>query len=269
VSDNEISFARPPVVEVIAGVAIDGLGAESAPLLTAFWHTALRDRFPKIEQQPPYFPPMEEFPVGAAGVGFQFNVGAPVARLWASTDDGQELIQLQPGWFACNWRKVKPQDEYDRWLSRRAAFERSFRALTSFLAAEGMGEPKITQCEVTYVNHIGAGALEHGHADFESLFSVALPPALPFKLEQVASQASFVLEENGQPTGRLHARVFPAFDRDGKTPLYVLELTVRGRPRGDGLSGALTFLDGGRAAINKAFVALTTAEMQARWGRVQ
>lgn len=266
-SDVEISFTQPPVVEVIAGVALDGLGPEAGPSLTAFWHTELRAEYPNLEQQPPYFPPVEEFPTAVGGMGFQVNVGGPLTRLWASSDDGQELLQLQPGWFACNWRKVKPHDAYDRWPSRRRAFETSFRRLTNFLAADGGGEPKVTQCEVTYVNHIGRGELEHGHSDFERLFRVNLPET-PFRLEQVASQASFVLAgEAGEPIGRLHARAFPAFDRDGTTPLYVLELTVRGRPLGDGLDGALAFLDQGRDAINDAFVALTTDEMQAVWGR--
>ena len=46
---------------------------------------------------------------------------------------GKEVVQAQPDWFACNWRRVSRGDEYDRWPSRRAAFERHFQELEEFV----------------------------------------------------------------------------------------------------------------------------------------
>jgi uncharacterized protein (TIGR04255 family) len=264
-----VSFKAAPVVEVVAGVAFDALSAEMGALLGAFWKERLRGRFPGLEQQPPYFPTVEQFTAEPGAAGFSFDRGGsfPTPRLWASSKDGQELLQLQPGWFACNWRKVSESAQYDRWLKRRNAFEHWYQTLESFLGGEGTGKPTVSQCEVTYINHIRSGGVWNRHSDIDRVFSASLSPPGPYRLEQLSAQAQFVLEDDGEPYGRLHAKVMPAFALDGKTPLYVFELTARGAPLGEGLAGALEFLDRGRHAINRAFLAMTTEEMHAEWGR--
>jgi uncharacterized protein (TIGR04255 family) len=267
-TEVQLSFASPPIVEVVAGVAFEGLGPDHAPLLNAFWAEKLRHQYPRLEQQVPYFPPVERFEQGTAGVkSLQLGVGMPPIRLWALTADGQELLQLQPGWFACNWRRVQPHQDYDRWPARREAFSHSFQDLVHFLVGEGVGEPKLTQCEVTYINHIGAGDVWQRHGDFQRVFALSFSRDIGLPLEEMTAQATFVLRRDEEPFGRLHVKVFPAVDREGTAPLYVLELTARGRPDGDGLTGALGFLDKGHMAINQLFAALTTPEVQEAWGR--
>ncbi len=268
-TEQRISFRSPPVVEVVAGVALDDrqLRPETGPQLAAFWHTRLRERFPRVEHQPSYTPTTEQFPATAPSFQLQWNVGVAPTRLWALTDDGQELLQLQPGWFACNWRKVQPQDEYDRWPARRSEFARWFRELTSFLADEGLEAPRITQCEVTYVNHIRPGDSWTDHVDIDQLLKLTVPPSMPLPLEQVTTQAQYLMQRDGAPVGRVHVRVIPAYDQDGKTPLYVLEITARGVPAGPRLEDALAFLTSGRDAINDTFVAITTRQMQQEWER--
>lgn len=261
-----MEFRRPPVVEVVAGVALDGLGDDAAPLLSAYWATTLRSEFPNLQQQPPYSPPTEVFPttVGPSGVEFSFGT-APVTRLWASRKDGEELLQLQPDWFACNWRKVQANSQYDRWPKRLASFRHWFQGLTDYLGTA----PIIRQCEVSYINHIRPGDSWHSHADFDKIFNVSLGPGAGYALEQMSAQVQFLLEEDGVALGRLYARVVPAFGRDGRTPMYVFELTARGAPEGEGLDGATRFMERGREAIDKSFVALTTSTMHSEWGMVQ
>lgn len=265
----EISFESPPVVEVVVGVAFDGLEPDPWPLLNAFWAERARSKFPRLEPQQAYVPTVEEFPVASLTLDLQFHIGAPPTRLWAITRDGQEVLQLQPGWFACNWRQVQPDQTYDRWSQRRAAFAKWFQLLDDFASDEGGDRPRITQCEVTYVNHIQSGGVWKQHADFPKVFEVQFGASPSHELERVSGQAAFKLEQNGQPRGRLHAKIVPAFGRDGKMPLYVLEMAARGRPDGPGLDGALAFLDVARAAINDGFVNLTTAAMHEEWGRKQ
>lgn len=263
-----VAFSEPPVVEVVAGVALGGTSPEVAPLLAAFWKEQLRDAFPVIQQQPPYSPPVEQFLPEDRGPRVMFSLGfaPPWTRIWAQSQDGQHLLQLQPDYFACNWRKVQPHDEYDRWSTRRAEFQKWLDALSGYLVAAGAGEPKITQCEVTYINHIRAGRGWRDHSDFARIFDVVRPTSVPHSLEQVTAQVQFVLEEDGAPYGRLHAKILPGFAQDGKTPIYVLELTARGQPIGDGVNGAVAFLDRGREAVDRMFVALTTDEMHEEWG---
>jgi uncharacterized protein (TIGR04255 family) len=266
-NESIVSFASPPVVEVVAGVAYDGLTAEAGALLAAFWKEQLRREFPALQQQPPYSPPDEQFPYdGGRSISLNLIPGLPAARLWAQSSDGQEVLQLQPGWFACNWRKVQSGGEYDRWSSRREAFKRNFMALSDYLASEGAGQPKVRQCEVTYINHISVSSTWEKHSDFAKIFKISRHIDTPYPLEQASYQAQFRLDGNDEPYGRIYVKVLPAFGADGKTPLYVFELTARGMPLGDGVEGALAFLDRGREAVDLTFVALTTDAMHREWG---
>lgn len=266
VSDSIVSFASPPVVEVVAGVAFDGLTSEAGALLAAFWKEQLRQQFPSIQQQPPYSATDEQFPFEGRSISLNLFPGLPAARLWAQSSDGQEVLQLQPGWFACNWRKVQSGGEYDRWSSRREAFRRNFIALSDYLSQEGAGQPKVRQCEVTYINHITVSGVWSDHSDIAKVFKISPPLDVSYPLEQVSYQTQFRLERDGEPFGRLYTKVLPAFGADGRTPLYVFELTARGTPQGDGVEGALGFLDQGRRAIDLTFVALTTEAMHEEWG---
>lgn len=268
-SESIVSFARPPVVEVVVGVAFDGLGTDAGALLAAFWKEHLRQQFPSLQQQPPYSPPDEHYApdAGTGALNFSLTAGMPTVRLWAQSRDGQELLQLQPGWFACNWRKVQPAAEYGRWRSRREAFQRYFNALSDYMATEGAGQPKVRLCEVTYINHIPASATWSTHADYSKIFTMPGQPDTPYPAEQMSCHAQFVLAAEGhEPHGRLYTKIFPAFGADGKIPLYVLELTARGAPQGEGADGALAFLDLGREAIDRTFLALTTETMHDEWG---
>jgi uncharacterized protein (TIGR04255 family) len=272
-TDCIVTFASPPVVEVVAGVAFDGLSAETSALLAAFWKDRLRDKFPSLQQQPPYSPPDERFPGGGRAFTFNLNLfnpnlsnAFPAARLWVQSNDGQQLLQLQPGWFACNWRKVDAGQEYDRWPSRRSAFQQYFTELSDYLEREGVGQPKIRQCEVTYINHITPSATWSSHGDFSKIFRIGPPTSGSYPLEQMSAQFQYALIRDDLPYGRLHTQITPAFGPDGKVPLYVFELTARGAPLGDNIEGALAFLDRGREAVDRTFVALTTDAMHAEWG---
>ena len=234
--------------------------------LAAFWKERLRDHFPAGQQQPPYSPPVEQFPSAGQGSGFQFELGVsiPTPRLLVSRDGEQELLQLQPGWFACNWRKVRPQDEYDHWQRRRDAFERWFTELSDFLAREGVGEPKVTRCEVTYINHVEAGDVWSHHAEFERIFNVSFGAGTPTRLEQVSAQAQFTLDQGRwNRMADCTRKSFLRLRGMARHPCTSSNATARGAPRGNGLAGAVAFLDLGREAIDGAFVGLDHSEMHA------
>lgn len=257
-----VHFDAPPVVEVIAGVALHGMGPQAAPLLAAFWKERLRDRFPIVEEQPAYSPPIEQFDAPVATTpSFEISSSFPGARLLVSEPARAELIQLQPGWFACNWRKVQPTAKYDHWPARQDAFNHWFGELLAYIADSGAPPPDVRQCEVTYVNHIYPNAVWATHADFAKVFTTTLASPSVGNLEQLTAQAQVALTgDDGLPKGRLHIKILPAFGRDGRTPLYVLELTARGA------SGSQTdFFSQGREAIVRTFVDITTLEMQEQW----
>ncbi|MDX8036572.1 TIGR04255 family protein [Lentzea sp. BCCO 10_0856] len=261
--DHVVTFASPPVVEVVAGVSFVSRSAEVGPLLSAFWKERLRDTFPHVQQQPPYSPRLEVEQAQLGMLDGDFGATFPWARLWATSHNDDEVLQLQPGWFACNWRKVKPEHEYDRWLQRRASFAKWYEQLAEYLEGEGVSALSVNQCEVTYVNHIYHHDVAKTHAKFDEIFKPVLAPLTGLPVGQVALQMQQPLDEGGSKL--LHTKISPAIGRDGR-PLYVLDLTVRGVPDGAGLPSILEFLDSGRTAIDKAFVAITSEMMHREWG---
>ena len=52
-------------------------------------------------------------------------------------------------------------------------------------------------------------------------------------------------------------------------PIFVLNLTARGEPLGDGVNGAFAFLELARDWIVKGFDELTRPEMHRVWERIQ
>jgi uncharacterized protein (TIGR04255 family) len=268
-----VSFSNPPVSEVVAGVAFTTLGAEGVATVSGFWRDVARDAFPDFQVQPPYTPIVEQFS-GSPGrpaipLAFQMISGYPPPRFWAIGDDGQYLLQLQSDWFACNWRRVRPEDEYDRWDSRRAAFREWYQRLAAYVDDRTGKTLDPLQCEVTYINNITPTGKFQAHADFGEVFNlrmsdVAYPP------EQFSTSVRYSVPSPSDPdrqVGRLHVDINAALDQKNQS-IYVMNLTVRGEPEGKSVEHVLSFLDLGRRVIDEAFVSLTTAEMQAEWGRL-
>ena len=72
---------------------------------------------------------------------------------------------------------------------------------------------------------------------------------------------------DGEPLGRLHIVMEPGYRRDDNRPMFLLDLTARGRPERDGVDGVLRFLEIGREWVVRGFAAVTTAQMHKIWGR--
>lgn len=267
------SFRNPPVTEVVVGVVIKPIEELTVPRIGQLWSERFASVFPRAEEQAPYEPPVERFDESQPSIslGLQLGLSFPRPRVWFVNETGDELVQIQRNYFACNWRKVHPETEYGRWESRRSAFARWFQSLETFVAEHGLGGVSPTQCEVTYVNHIEPAGLWSAHPDAPAVFRMIAAPGaeenFPGSLEQVQMATQFRLLHDGEPFGRLHVTVQPAFKRSDNQPIYIMELTARGRPLGDDANGMHAFFEEGRRAIVTAFAACTTPEMHEVWGR--
>lgn len=269
--DNIASFTSPPVAEVVAAVRFTAMSDPSFFAVAEFWSKALRSSFPTFELQPPYAPPEEQMDIRAAPRGIEINVGnvPPLPRLWLTSGDGQEILQIQPNWFAANWRKVQPSDQYARWPARRSAFDKAWGALREWL--EGRGE-KIapTQCEVTYINHIvPQPGLWIDHRDAGAIFTAGIDmPNAGYTSEQFAWQGRFLLPgPDGNPIGRVHVSIQPAFLTSDASPVVIMEITARSAPFGTDRSGILETLDSARQAVVRTFDALTSSDAHRAWGK--
>lgn len=267
-------FERPPVAEVALAVFFERpIQLQSAQLgrLWELWH----NDFPVTQDQPPMPPvPVESFPATPMVLPFQIIGSYPGPRVWFSSVDGDRLIQVQADRLVLNWRRTKIDDEYPHYEKLRPAFVHVLTLFTEHLRSEGIGPVTISQAEVNYINPIPKSAFGTPAnislllAPWSGVFSDDfLPP-----LEDVRLQMRFPVlnPANGSTVGRLYVEGNSAFHKNvGETSqneVYMLQLFSRGTPMGDGVDGALAFLDLGHEYVANGFVSLTTGEIRKLWG---
>lgn len=264
-------YAQAPVVEVIAAVRFVDLPLVVSAGLGEFWRSRLAAELPDVAAQSPYQAPVEQFDRRFNTPEFSLDVKIvpPSARFWFSAASGDELVQLQPNWLACNWRKVTPDAQYGRWHSRREAFLQHYRKLSDWVEERGASITP-NQCEVTYINHIyPIPNVWSKHAEAHRVFRGLQPVEPPEDIlaEQVVWQAQYLLGAENKRSGRLHVKVQPAFSLKDDTPIFVMELTARGAPLTPSLNGVMEFLDQGRHAVVTMFERTTTPEAHEEWGK--
>jgi uncharacterized protein (TIGR04255 family) len=197
----------------------------------------------------------------------RFTLGTPPPNRALFIDSQKtELLQFQSDRFVRNWRKNPGATEYPRYEALRDRFEKDFKILLEVLRSE----PKINQCELTYVNHIDLG----NSGDLE--LSDVLAPFCgtnsdTFLSAREGSQVNmrYVMraEDVSKPIGRLHIAA-EQIALPNKN-LVTITLTSRGEPVGPGLAGLLSFLDLARNWIVRGFTSVTTPKMHKHWGRTQ
>lgn len=269
-----VSFASPPVNEVYLSVQFASAVADEAVTLADFW-PKLRTAFPGLERQPALPRLDERFDAPSASpfptIPFPFSGAQPPLRYWFTSTDATRLIQVQPDRFWFNWRRVRETDEYPRYHALRPEFQSASSALLESLPEDRRAGAAIDMCEVGYINHVDArGEINpNSHLPLHRIFSfIGEPPAEALvPVEDMQFQLRSVIRGgDGTPLGRTYLNVVPAFRAADRMPIYVIELTVRGKPSGTTLSDALSFLDRGRALIVKTFRDTTSDEFHDKWG---
>jgi len=268
------SFKSPPLNEVFFGVQYEPIQAFDITTYGSLWEN-FKEHFPVVENHAPIDPSFEKTgarkqPISELSrIRLESFNSAALPRAWFISMDERELVQIQPDRFIRNWRQRSVDDEYPRYEQHiRSQFLNNLETLSSFYQNNGMGELKPNQCEVSYINHIGAD-IAHDH-----LSDVFLGWSNDYDLSGIADIESaqinikhIINDDNGQFVGRLHVNVQPAFTVNGDKPIFVVELTLRGRPLGEGLDGVMKFMDMGREKIVRAFTKMTTQKMHDLWCR--
>jgi uncharacterized protein (TIGR04255 family) len=259
-------FERPPVVETVLSVQFEPIPGLHTAHLGLLW-----ERFPSFsftDERVPLDSAIEQFPEiirTRLGMRLQTLETPPVPRIWFTNEQGNEMIQVQADRFIRNWRKSGGTEEYPRYEHIKAKFENDFRVFADFLRNRGFDQPLVTQCEVTYVNHIISGQGWERFNDFSKIFELSFGTGkeIPGNAEDMRLHVRFPISEvSGRPVGRLHCDIQPAFSIPDNQPMYVFDLTARGQ-----VGTGIDFFDLGRRWIVKSFAALTTPAMHKIWGR--
>lgn len=260
-------FARPPVIETVLGVQFSPITQFSIAHFGFYW-ARVRSAYPHAEDKPPLTPAFEEFGTPMSHlpkVGIEL-VSEVDARCWFIDKSRTLLVQVQRDRFIQNWRKVTGEEPYPRYASLKPRFGDEWQRFCQFLREEELPAPEVTQCEVTYVNHIEPGVGWNSYAEIHNVIAAWTAPSGNFLPgpEVTLINTKYLMPDK---RGRLHIVVQPAVrPRDAKEVLQ-LTLTARGRPNTSGLDDILEWFDLGHEWIVRGFTDFTTTTMHEIWGR--
>jgi uncharacterized protein (TIGR04255 family) len=268
-------FEQPPVVEVAISLQFKPLDALRAPHIGLLWEAFRREGYSRIEDHGELEPAYEEFetkPAPRVGVRIQtFDDAPPLPRVWFLNEAQNELIQVQRDRLIVNWRKGAQSTLYPRYVNIIKRFRSSLEVLTRFAVLEKLGSIVPTQCEVTYVNHMpsGIGWSRHGELDqvvttWQNRYSddyLAAPEDVAFTIRYRMD------DEKGSPLGRLHVAFQSAYRSSDGLPIFVMNMTARGRPEPADLDGVFRLFDREHEWIVRGFASITTTRMHDLWRR--
>jgi uncharacterized protein (TIGR04255 family) len=236
--------------------------------LGLLWQRYLKE-FPLLQELPPIDTPEENFGPGQVrSITVQLMGPAPVPRHWFLSRDQTRVIQVQPDRFVLNWRQIHPEEPYPRYETLRQEFERHYDTYRHFLAEQGIGTLTVRQAEVNYVNRVALDQTKPPKSlrDVLRTWSPSYGPEASFLATpgEVRLVEGHLIADDEGPYARLYISAEPTLGS-----ALLINVTMRGRPRGTGLSSSLAFFDGARDRIVRAFTAVTTEQMHTLWRRTK
>jgi len=258
-------FDNPPVIEVVCGVQFDEVEPYHATTFGSFWQL-VRDEYPKVEDKAPLPTVFERPALVPQTIRAEIADSPPFPRVFLVGKPPNWLIQLQRNRFLHNWRKVNDDDAYPRYPAVFQRFEAAWQLFTSFWAEAEMGELRVNQLEITYINHIAVGdgwrdlgEIGHVFRDIEWKDGSRFLP----RPESMGFGMTFLLPEK---QGRLNVSVKQGLRQRDRAAVLVCELTARGMPSTTGIADLKTWFDMGREWIVKGFTDLTADRAHRHWG---
>jgi uncharacterized protein (TIGR04255 family) len=257
-------YEDPPVNEVVIGIQFEPTTLTGAHV-GLFWEE-LRGEFPQTSEQPPLEPKIEAFEGSRfSAPTFQF-ASWRASRHWLISADEVHLIQIQADRLFYNWRRGPHNAPYPHFEAIQERFWNIAEKWSAFLKKEEQ-ILRLTQWEVTYINHILTPGGKPTLADVLSCWSEQIDRALGGSVNGGRLEAQKVLTADTSPWARMYVNITTAI-RSDQAPLIAFELTVRGTPEGEDMwETTRGRLFEGRRRIVTAFDTLTTPKMHAIWGR--
>jgi uncharacterized protein (TIGR04255 family) len=252
-------FDDPPVAEVVLGARFT-----TPDKLRVFHIGAYRDLikgdFPGFQEHPPL--PARDEP------GLRLVPGPPpLPRSWFLDESGNKLIQLQTDRFIHNWRKVTGEETYPRYESIREEFVSRWGEFLSFLEAHGLATPTVTECELTYVNHIPDSTYRSETGEMPALFTFLSAHAAPSVCSGLESlECSLRYSLPGDP-GHLEVALGSAVRAHDQAEILRLDFSVRGPLRDPQTTGMAEWFDRARETVVRSFMELTTEQAHRWWRR--
>ena len=272
-------YDKPPVTEVAVSVQFDSIEGLQIPHLGLIWQQ-FKDRFPRVEQHGTLASIIERVrPSSIAQPQISLMTEVETPRIWFLSEDGADLVQVQPNRFIRNWRKEPTEQRkyphYDDHI--RPCFLQDLNVFRQSLIDIGLAEININQCELTYVNHITTNETWENHSHIDRILNL-WPPDLSRYLGTDFENSSIrfsnqIKDSVGEFLGRIHFDIQPKFlVQSGKSgdplPVFVCNIVARGRPVSENEDGFIRFLDLGRMQMVELFENIFTESIQDSWQKV-
>ncbi len=261
-------YNSPPVIETVLGLQFFPIEGFSLLHLGLFW-SRVKQEYPKYQIKPPLSPVVEQFEglkFSPQPLGVEFS-HEPEVRCWLIDQRENHLVQIQKDRFHYNWKKATGLEVYPQYDTCKPRFAREWERFSQFLTDEKLGQAEITQCEVTYVNHLDMGQGWSSYSELDKVFT-GLSSLSDRKLLREPEHLSlnYVYVIPGKK-GRLYIDVRPGIRREDGTQIIQLHITARGKPASNQLDDLLQWLDLGHEWIVNGFTDITTQYMHTIWGR--
>ena len=261
-------FENPPIVEAVASVEFEsfqlttlGLGA-----LVSRWS----GDYPEVSEHE-IIPPTTAFGPATAPFQFTFGIGAPTPsiRFWAASHDEQWLAQLQNDRVVLNWRRRNGEQQYPQFSPLQQRLNALLDDLVAFIVSQGRAEPTPLIAEYTYVNHIEPAAADY-------LYSIVTAPQRPLPGTELYTGFRLVRDvpsNSGRSELTITAEPIPLDPGQSNTAGHAaVALNVTTRVflgANSSLSTAKEAIDFAHQISRAGFTAVTSREIQDRWGRTE
>lgn len=262
-------YENPPVIEVICGIQFDTIEKLLTPHIGLLWEKYKPD-FPLFKELPPLVPVIEKYDEPTEPE-FTISHTPPLPRTWLIQKSQNGIIQIQKDRFFYNWRKVNPGDEYPRYKSVIAYYERHLKCFEDFLIDNDLDSIKPLQYELSYINIIPKGEGWDKDEDISKIFrdfSWDLTPNrfLSFP-DNFNWRTQFILPNK---SGRMHIQIQKGFRKIDKHPIIRLELLVRGIEANSSIENMRSWFDQAHEWIVCGFADITSSKIQKEtWRRLK
>jgi uncharacterized protein (TIGR04255 family) len=287
-----VDFERPPVAEVMLAAQFP---AETIDLeVYGRFANHIRDELPRrtrqgiVPRNEEKFDQLDQRPTQAL---FDIRLEGPaeLPRVLFESEDGREVVQLQPHRMTLNWRQTTPEAQYPRYKALRPRFGKLLKFLLASLDEVGQ-QYSVELAEVTYINPIeypgddAMDAIGRTHPDLASIinrFNKRPDSAFLPEAEDAHVAARWRIPgTDGTPIGRLHLSIDPGLRPSQPrspaptpdelqplelTPIYLVKLTARVSPSKHSVASVTKALDVGHEWVVRGFQDLTTPEMHHYW----
>jgi uncharacterized protein (TIGR04255 family) len=258
-------FGSPPLDEVFVGVQFAPPQNYTSVFSSDVWGL-FKKSYPVVQEHPALEPSFETFGGSnpQSGVQFRFGTGPLRGRLWFISNEQDHLIQFQEDRFLLNWRKRPKLQAYPHFEGIADSFEKHLSSLQGLFETSLKTRLDINQAEVTYVNLIPVAKYYEAGDLFRIWgFERIDIENLNLHFNEVVHSA------DGKPYARLLHELQTVVTTDGKEKALRLTLTFRGRPAGNQIADAISFIRAGRERIVTRFSELTTEKAHLIWERIK